>query len=148
MNLFKRFRNDESTTTQNPKTKPKTKKRLEAACWSLRSVSQSVSQNCYPEENQKTQKYQNKNTVPSRSSRTIFIQQKPERTRTRTNATISKLMDITTILPPVYLLCKQPKNKTKQNQKKEKTPKLEEFCTSKKQSLQRKRFHLPGKPKF
>jgi hypothetical protein len=56
MNLFKRFRNDEISTTQNPKTKPKTKKRLEAACWSLRSVSQSVSQNCYSEENQKSSK--------------------------------------------------------------------------------------------
>jgi hypothetical protein len=95
------------------------------------SVSQSVSQNCYSEENQKAQKYQNKNSVPSRSSRTIFIQQKPGRTRARTNATVSKLMDITTILPPVYLLCKQPKNKTKPQN-------LEEFCTSKKHSLQKK----------
>ncbi len=51
-------------------------------------------------------------------------------------------MDITTILPPVYLLCKQPKNKTKPQKKKKKPQNLEEFCISKKHSRHRKRFHL------
>jgi hypothetical protein len=122
--LFKRFRNDESTTTQNPKTKPKTKKRLEAACWSLRSVSQSVSQSPRTAIQKKTIKLKSIKTKtlfpaevvePSSFSKNLEEQEQEQMQQFPSSWT----------LPQFFLLCTYCANnqKTKQNPQK-KPPKF------------------------